>query len=353
MSLKPKSYASVEAKLHPLNDDYFFTNTDNLSFDNNDSELIEDINQIVIQCERCFASSTGEWKYLDSQKRSAYIGLLKAKCFNTKQKAIFTNMFRNDATYGIMTPSYPDLKMDRINSQILSDLDTCIEFCNLYDYEKLLYDPSVGNPYGLIVSDKVLMPDTPRHYYFAHKIKSLLKVNFENFVLEVGGGYGGLALMLQRVIEGQPYINVDLFETCLLQYYFLKKSGLNPKFITTENEKLDLNRINIIPTIISEKILNKIDNIELIFNSRSFCEMGEHTVNNYFAQINNYWKPNVIYHENSNFLLFPDSERHIEILGKDFPIDTKAYNLEQMTISPFLGGNGRYREFIYKRHEGI
>ena len=61
----------------------------------------------------------------------------------------------------------------------------------------------------------------------------------------------------------------------------------------------------------------------------------------------------MIYHENSNFLLFPDSERHIEILGKDFPIDTKAYNLIQMTISPFLGGNGRYREFIYKRHEGI
>ena len=139
----------------------------------------------------------------------------------------------------------------------------------------------------------------------------------------------------------------------LLQYYFLYKAGLNPKFIISSDEKLDLGRINIIPTIISEEILSKIGNIELIFNSRSFCEMGEETVSSYFTQINNYWKPNVIYHENSNFLLFPNSERHIEILGKDFPIDKISYNLSQMNISPFLGGNGRYREFIYKRSKSI
>ena len=75
--------------------------------------------------------------------------------------------------------------------------------------------------------------------------------------------------------------------------------------------------------------------------------MGLNTVNNYFDKINNYIKPNFIYHENSNYLLFPNSERHIEVLGSDFPLDSEEYELTQMNITPFSGGNGRYREFIY------
>ena len=60
-------------------------------------------------------------------------------------------------------------------------------------------------------------------------------------------------------------------------------------------------------------------------------------------------KPEYIYHENSNFLLFPKSKRHIEILGDEFKIDKKKYNLEYINISPFSGGSGRYREFFYKK----
>ncbi len=52
------------------------------------------------------------------------------------------------------------------------------------------------------------------------------------------------------------------------------------------------------------------------------------------------------YHENSNYLLFQNSERHIEIMGDDFPIDKTKFNLKSKYITPFTGGNGRYREYI-------
>ena len=65
--------------------------------------------------------------------------------------------------------------------------------------------------------------------------------------------------------------------------------------------------------------------------------------------INSTIKPKIIYHENSNYLLFPKSNRHIEILGKDFKILNSYYTINHMSISPFLGGSGRYREFILER----
>ena len=52
---------------------------------------------------------------------------------------------------------------------------------------------------------------------------------------------------------------------------------------------------------------------------------------------------------NSNFLAFPDSVRHIEILGKDFPIDFSIYSKIYQCISPFQGASGRYREFYFER----
>ena len=77
--------------------------------------------------------------------------------------------------------------------------------------------------------------------------------------------------------------------------------------------------------------------------------MSKKTLNKYLSLINNKIKPEYIYHENSNFLLFPKSKRHIEILGDEFKIDKKKYNLEYINISPFSGGSGRYREFFYKK----
>ena len=60
-------------------------------------------------------------------------------------------------------------------------------------------------------------------------------------------------------------------------------------------------------------------------------------------------QPDIIYHENSNFLLFPESERHIEILGADLPINRSIYYLDNINITPFNGGNGRYREFLFHK----
>ena len=67
----------------------------------------------------------------------------------------------------------------------------------------------------------------------------------------------------------------------------------------------------------------------------------------YLEMVNNH-KPKYIFHHNSNYLTFPDSKIHIEVLAKDFPIDHDSYKLVYKHISPFQGGSGRYRIFLYE-----
>ena len=30
----------------------------------------------------------------------------------------------------------------------------------------------IGNPFGLLLKNKIVMPDTPRHFYFSQKLKT-------------------------------------------------------------------------------------------------------------------------------------------------------------------------------------
>ena len=58
--------------------------------------------------------------------------------------------------------------------------------------------------------------------------------------------------------------------------------------------------------------------------------------------------PNFIFHQNSNFFPWKESSReHIEVLARDFPIDRSVFSELHRSISPWMGANGRYREYLY------
>ena len=75
--------------------------------------------------------------------------------------------------------------------------------------------------------------------------------------------------------------------------------------------------------------------------------MENKTISTYFDFINS-CNAKYFYHENSNYLLFPSSERHVEILADEFPINKNRFKLLTKYLTPFTGGMGRYREYIYK-----
>ena len=355
MKIKRNSYPSISPKEHPFEENYKFTDDSILEASKSDEIIINELFEIIDKTD-VFSSGTGEWDFLERIKRKNFIKNLIDKNF-IQLKKDFSNFFRNDIGYGYFSPSYEDclkpvsVKQDEDNiniiSQILCDIDSCNEFTDLSSLSQLFTKRSIGNIYGLCFEDNVIHPDSPRHYYYAFKIKSLLKNKSNCSVLEIGGGVGNVTRYLYKRISSLTYYGVDLMPACLTQYYFLKKLGYSVNIII-DIKDIKPGEINLIPFEKSSSVLKSLLDIDLVFNSRSFCEMGLTTVNDYFEHINNYIKPTFIYHENSNFLLFPNSERHIEVLGSDFPVNYDQYELINMSITPFSGGNGRYREFVYK-----
>ncbi len=344
-----KSFASIEFKLHSnVNKKKF-----NLSYSYNrskkDRKTILDIFKSFKQVIKNSNDGTGEWNWLQKNKQNNFIKSLGK--FNVDEITFYlTNMFKTEATNGFTSPSFSDCikKPKLFKSEILCNLDTCFEFTDLKNLDQL--GTKHGNPYGLCVKNRTVLPDTPRHYYFGHNISRLLKEKKSKpFIVEIGGGYGGLCLENWKQFKGNcTIVNIDLFPTLITAAYYLKKNKIPLNVVTTENPTIKNRSVNLISANDFKIIVKKIKKCDLIFNSRSLCEMDRKTVSSYFDFINS-CNVDYFYHENSNFLLFPNSKRHIELMSDDFPVNSKKFKLQTKYISPFTGGMGRYREYIYKK----
>ena len=347
-----KSYAGIEQKVHPdvASREFVFesSNPNIEAF----TDIIEELSIILEDFSHQFDDGTGEWDWLQKNKQSNFINALKNRDINELQK-YFSNMFRNEATYGYLSPSFADVlnKEIEVSSDILCNVDTCFEFTDLTKEKKLGTSSTYGNPYGLKVDDRVILPDTPRHFYYAYKISQTLASVSEPSILEIGGGYGGTCAELSKRYreEGRTctIINIDLLPGLFASFYFLKMQGLPVNLVKHENE-IQKDVINLVPAG-NLKILNSVKaQLDLVFNSRSLCEMATVT-NAEYLQFINESSAKYFYHENSNFLLFPESTRHTEVLSEDFPINKEVFSRELMSLTPFTGGQGRYREYLYKR----
>ena len=333
-------------KNHPDFKKYKFKKNPKLINSSKISNVTKSISKYIKKYFKFFKNYNGAWEYVNKNLRYNYIECLKKNNLNLLEKK-FSNFFVNDAGNSLCTPSFSNISKIT-KSQILFDIDAAKEFVNLKNLTPLTIDSKVGNPFGLIHKRKILLPDALRHYYFSQKIINCLKGNKKNLIIEIGGGYGGLAKILKLSKLNHIFIGIDLIETLFIQYYFLKKQGIKVKII----DKIDDIRkdyVNLVPFNYSKNFLKKLNNCTLLFNSRSFSEMDLKVLKKYFNLINNYLKPTYIYHENSNYLLFPKSKMNIEIMGMEFPIDKSSYEILNFCISPFRGGGGRYREFLYKR----
>tara|TARA_B100000900_G_C20573248_1_gene714212 strand:+ start:998 stop:2050 length:1053 start_codon:yes stop_codon:yes gene_type:complete len=349
MKINQKNYAKIEEKIHISQSKFKLSNKKFRSPDRLDIEIVKEITEII-KIQKKIKNFGGEWEYLNNVKKSDFIKSLKNVEID-KLYFKFANLFKTDASYGLVTPYWKDIKKDVLyKSQVLRDIDSAVEFSGLKNLNEISTKERIGNPHGLLIGKKVVLPDTPRHYYFCKKIKKFLENKKKVSFLEIGGGYGGLINLLSVNNKIDTIYSIDLFEGCLIQYYFLKKNGQKVNFIFNLKD-FKKGSINLIPFNLSSNVINGIPKCDLVFNSRSFSEMSKKILNSYLNLINKKIKPEFVYHENSNYLLFPNSERHIEVIGNDFYLLNKFYELKYLNISPFSGGLGRYREFVYKKYK--
>ncbi len=298
----------------------------------------------------------GTWEWIDREKRN----FLDNKIQNENLKKLnnaFSNFFRNHLSFGLISSHWEKNKnigwKRKLHSDIFKNLSSWEEFTKKSndDYRLLHSKTEVGNPYGLFYKKNIILFDTPRHDYYANKIANLVKKSKKKpIILEIGGGYGGLVAQLIKRKLKFKYINIDIFKTLPVAYYYLKKSFKIDIAImkSINNKDLDKNDFIFVPYF-GQNFWHTNKKTNIIFNSNSFSEMGKKTLYQYFECINKKIKPLYLLHQNTNITSFKKLRKYQEIPSSKFPIDYSKYEMINSSISLFQGGSGRYREYLFKR----
>jgi hypothetical protein len=88
--------------------------------------------------------------------------------------------------------------------------------------------PDVGAAYGLLVGGRLISPESPDQIYGAARLRSVIATHLPATsepprIVEIGGGYGGMAYWLLRMLDAR-YVIVDLPIVCAIQGYFLSQA---------------------------------------------------------------------------------------------------------------------------------
>ena len=309
--------------------------------------------------------SSGVWKWINSKQQDLFNALENNNL--EKLRIYFANFFRNNAlSNGLVSHNLLDDNVISNDSKriqeyfnlILQDIDTCRDLTGISsDNLCELNFPKIGNPYGILLNDALILSDQPRHYYDAKKIYDLT-IDIDNpTIFEIGGGYGGLLINLYKFFKDKPftYVNCDICSTSLIFYYvidnYMNSHNVDSKIHIDASNNIQNNKNNqqnIILNIFNNEFITFKNGIDLVYNSHSLSEMSEEHINLYMDII---MKNNATYFYNINADYFPwktSYKNHIEINASSFKMNN--YVKLSHTISPWIcGGNERYREFLFKR----
>ena len=214
--------------------------------------------------------------------------------------ALLANMLRNGAGLSCAVADPAAAK-----AKILYTLETCFEFTRLHGMEPLLYERNWGNPFGLQVGGKVLALDSPSCYYFAEKLAESAAHSARRGIVEIGGGYGGVAFALRPMCPPVPYVVIDAFESCLLQYYFLRKAGRKVTLALDPARAPEPDAVTLVPAGLADDFLPKLTDAGILFSSGPYPRLSGSIVEHGFSLMRRR-RPAGSGPEGSNFLFFPN-----------------------------------------------
>lgn len=245
-----------------------------------------------------------------------------------KLKTMYEGFFRHPLSTGLhglhfdMVETYMNPDVPASPEAVKKYLENCafgarnfLLSCPGTDIGKLVR-PAIGNPYSYTIEGHTVFPCADYHYTFSEKISIFLR-NIKNpSILELGGGFGGMAYYCLRDIPNVKYICVDLPENAALQAYYLKSHFPNKKIrlYGEDFESHDFDAL-IMPNFAIESLPKNA--INLSFNSYSLAEMGLETIDKYVNIISKITK-DYIYHLN---------HVHWEVSADSFKFDLDKFQL--------------------------
>jgi len=298
------------------------------------------------------------WKFILDREKPEYVAALEARD-PSQLMSLLEHFFRNSGSSGLtdfgtfngVAGGSTFAKMQFIN-------------CVLHDYRvwRNLNDepdpaslrvPPFGDSWGYVIEDTLVTQLACRHHNLAMFCKSLLQRVSKPVVVEIGGGFGGMASFLCSNQPDITYINFDLPDTLLLSSFYLSSAfpdrsiayfGASDPATVLNSLKSNKYEIILYPSFCLPHLPER--SVDLFINTRSLSEMPHKTVSEYLDQVGRACR-GYFFHENS---VDPKDTRrnHMEVPVARFPLPTGVALLHK-AMSPWKAGGGRYREHLYER----
>lgn len=189
--------------------------------------------------------------------------------------------------------------------------------CDIYAYFErlaLLYEAGILNP----LSANSLLDKEP-------------------VILEIGGGFGGLAYLLKKLLPGAQYYIVDLPETLLLSAIYLsilfqKQTNVLPKIEADSTSfQLAAPGTAFIPNFLMPRFRQTDIKFDLVINTLSMSEMSESQVRDYCLSVREMLKPDGVFFEQNH------DGRHLNLL-KASDIVQEYFPVKQTLTGQYCNG---------------
>ncbi len=202
--------------------------------------------------------------------------------------------------------------------------------------------PIVGNPYGYTMDGVFIRGGGDYQHYYAHAIAELVGSSEEQIVVELGGGFGGLAYYLVRDNPQVTYVDFDLPEaTALASYYLMRSLPSVPIRLYGEAElsaeALATPGFVMMPSFEIMKMPSK--SAAVSFNSYSLAEMSPATIGVYLDQTTRI---------TSGYFLHVNHNRNAVLSADKFGVEERGFKLVNRELAGWtLGINPQSDEYEY------
>jgi putative sugar O-methyltransferase len=301
---------------------------------------------------------SNEWLPIYEQPLKEVITALTNSDVNSLSR-IYSNFWRDDCSKGLiglpvdMKKHFFEKKIKRrYKMMFLNDF-----ICRYKLWQKLLgkthstidlQSPNIGNQYGYFIEGKFIKAGSDYLHYYATTIGRLIKSETSNCVVELGGGFGGMAYYLLRDNQDITYIDLDLPENMALTAYYLLKAFPKKKILLFGEEDLTSESIQKYDAIImpSFEIEHLPENFAtLVFNSYSLAEMSKETISSFIKEFTR-----IILEK--GYFLHVNHNKNSLVIADDFGVSPDQFNL--LSKTPALWNMGRNShmdedEYLYRK----
>jgi hypothetical protein len=270
---------------------------------------------------------------------------------------IYENFFREQCSTGIAGQPV-DMRKEYFGETITpfhKDLYLCDTLHRIELWRKLTgnrYPPSalsstnIGNPYGLTIEGVFIRTCAEHHHYYAQEVSRL--VPSTGIVIELGGGFGGMAYYLLRDNHAVSYIDLDLPEGIALTSYYLMKSFPERNFVLYGEAEICPELFSSSRALTALLPAHAIETIppqsaDLVFNSYSLAEMSPDAIREYVRQLTGISRA---------YFLHLNHNRHSVLPADKFGIENHGYTLLSRRFTEWNTGRSMRSdefEYLYQR----